>query len=210
MIKICKNCNTEKSDFRPKKHRLDGFSANCRDCDKQLGTAYKRTKIGIIGRMYGNQKVNSKRRCHPAPSYSLTEFRNFLLDSDLFHKQYKVWVESEYDRLEAPSVDREDDNLPYSFNNIQVMSWRENKAKGHKAVSDGTVKNSTLLNGGHRPVEKWTRDGTTIIDTYPSQSEAVRQNPSIHQANIQKVCAGKIKSTGGFHWKYVGATTTMK
>lgn len=206
MIKICKKCNLKKSDFRPKKHKADGYSANCRDCDKKIDTAHQRTKIGVVARIYNNQKVNSKRRGHSLPSYSLIEFRNFMFNSDVFHKQYKIWTETDYNRLEAPSADRINDSLPYSLDNIQIMSWKENKAKGHKAISKGTVKNSTLFNGGHKPVEKWTKDGSKILKTYPSQAEAVRQNPSIYQANIHKVCTGKIKSTGGFHWKYVGHT----
>lgn len=39
-------------------------------------------------------------------------------------------------------------------------------------------------------------------ETYPSAAEAARQC-GLNKSNISKVCRGKAKSCGGFHWKYI-------
>lgn len=207
-MKICKECNEllPLTKFGKKSSNKDGYKAVCHVCYRDINNEYKRSKTGLPTRIFNNQKVNSKRRNMAAPSYSVKELREWLLKQKNFEVLYEAWRNSGFDRELVPSCDRIDDNLPYTLENITLTTGEKNKQKAHQMVRDNKLKNPTLLNGGHRPVEKWTKDGSELLKTYPSQAEAVRQNPSIHQANIQKVCAGKIKSTGGFHWKYVGHT----
>ena len=37
----------------------------------------------------------------------------------------------------APSIDRKDDYKPYTFDNIQLTTWQQNKAKGHEDCKNG-------------------------------------------------------------------------
>lgn len=72
------------------------------------------------------------------------------------------------------------------------------KLKGRRP-SDATIK--AMVERCRRAVEKYTKDDV-YLETYESIAEAARQNENVHHANIVKCCQGKIKSTGGFKWKY--------
>lgn len=52
-----------------------------------------------------------------------------------------------------------------------------------------------------KPVEQWSKDGTTLIARYESVREAARQT-CINIANISACCLGKRKSAGGYKWRY--------
>ena len=47
-----------------------------------------------------------------------------------FNIIYDRWVALNYDKDEKPSFDRIDSKKGYSFDNIQIMTWRENNIKG--------------------------------------------------------------------------------
>lgn len=208
-MKTCKSCKKllTESFFGKHPETYDGLKSACKRCLTKESNRYKKTKKGLPARMFNNQKVNSKRRGMPAPNYSIKEFRDWLNSQPLFDELYKNWSESGFSRVLAPSCDRIDDALPYSLDNITLMTWKENKAKGHLMVRNKELYNPTLLNGGHCAVEKWTEDKKTLLKTYISQSEAVRDNKGVQQANISRVCKGQLNKTGGFHWKYAGSTT---
>ena len=70
-----------------------------------------------------------------------------------------------------------------------------------KTHSDETKKKLSDLNP-KKPVEQW--DGDFLIKVYPSMKEAERQT-QISRGNISKVCNGKIKTAGGYTWKFYSA-----
>jgi len=159
-----------------------------------------RSKFGLVNGMYSQQKFNSKKRGHSSPEYSVKELREWLYENPKYHTLYKNWVDSDYNKLLTPSCDRNDDSYGYSLDNISITTWGENKAKGHLDTRSKRLHNPTLLNGGHSPVDKLSKDGDFIC-SYISQSEAARAN-NVYQANIHKCLTGKIKTTGGFKWRY--------
>ena len=90
---------------------------------------YKKSKKGLIAHMYNGQLSSSRRRNHPKPNYSLKELRNFLFDSKKFSILFKEWEANNYIREMVPSLDRIDATLPYSLNNLQIMTWKDNRVK---------------------------------------------------------------------------------
>lgn len=52
-----------------------------------------------------------------------------------------------------------------------------------------------------RAVEQWSKDGTTLIARYESISEAARQT-GVEMRNISACCREKLKSAGGYKWRY--------
>lgn len=73
------------------------------------------------------------------------------------------------------------------------------KLKGRRP-SDSTIR--ARVEQCRKPVEKYTMNWE-YIETYPSIAEAERQN-NVHHTNIIRCCdgSGRLKSTGGFRWKY--------
>lgn len=54
---------------------------------------------------------------------------------------------------------------------------------------------------GFRAVEQWSKDGKTLIARYSSIDEASRVT-GISKGNICSCCKDKLKSAGGYRWKY--------
>ena len=154
---------------------------------------YFRTKKGLTAKIYNNQKINSKRRGRTAPSYSLLELREFIFNDDLFEPLYKDWVESGYKKDLSPSVDRIEPSKSYSLDNIQLMSWFDNNKKGNKERASGA-------SGKGNGVSAYDSDGNFMFsfNTIINASSIL----SIDQSTIVKVCKGKLKTAGGYFWKY--------
>ena len=155
---------------------------------------YYKSKKELVTRIYGNQKSSSKRRGHILPTYSKVELKEWLYSQELFHRLYDNWKRLDFQRDYAPSVDRKDDYIGYTIDNIQLMIWKENNEKYDKDKINGTN------NKHNKSVDKFNIDGTFICN-YHSIMEAERVT-KVNNSDIGKVCRGLKKSAGGLMWKY--------
>ena len=132
-VKKCTKCGETKilSCFGNTKSHKDGLSYYCRDCNKELCKTRSRSKRGILSQSYSGQIRSSKTRGHNPPEYSKEDFLEWGLSQDIFHELHSQWVASDFDGCKTPSIDRLDDYRGYSFDNIQILTWDENRAKGH-------------------------------------------------------------------------------
>jgi len=159
---------------------------------KQRLKKYRQSKIGLISVIYSHQKGSSKKRNHPAPNYSKQDLINWCLSKPIFHVLFKEWEKSEFHTYLSPSIDRKNDNIPYTMNNIQLMTWEENRLKG-------------LITRDQKVYDKISRkvikiDGCTQTE-YRSAREANRET-NINFSNIAQCCRGNKNSAGGFKWRY--------
>lgn len=163
-MKTCSVCSTEKSltDFDIQSTGRQGRRADCKDCRKR----FVQTPEGLVGRIYRQQKAASQRRGHPAPAYTLEGLTKSMLASPKFLQLYKDWVASGYQKDKSPSVDRINDHLPYQKGNLQLMTFAENRTKGHDSCRDGVF--DTV-----RAVDMLSLDGV-YIRSFISLSDAAR------------------------------------
>ncbi len=134
-MKQCSKCKTDKelSEFGSHSRSKDGYRGECKVCGLEASYIYKKTKRGLISVLYQSQKGSSKKRNHTPPTYTSKELTDLMLNDKLFHELYDKWVEANYSKDTKPSIDRKDDSLGYTLNNIQIMTWRENMMKYHKS-----------------------------------------------------------------------------
>jgi len=194
--KICRECKITKSiiEFHIDKTFTDGRTWKCKACIGIQRELYKRTKEGHITCLYGSQRGNSKRRGHKPPSYTRSELVSWCLSQENFHIIYDKWVESNYNNLLAPSIDRKNDYKSYCFENIQLMTWEDNHIKGHCDIKNG------VNNKNSKAVLQYSRSNV-FISEYFSSAEAQRQT-EINKSHIGSCCRYKRKTAGGFIWKY--------
>ena len=207
-MKICNKClqNKELSKFAVQKLGKLGRRASCREC---VRSTYIRTEHGLILTMYNGQLGKSKKRGHIPPNFNIEELKQWVLVQDNFKQLYRAWVDSSYDMQCIPTCDRLNDYLPYSLDNIQLLSFRDNTIKYHNDAKNG---NNTKL---CFPVIQLTLDGEYINEFHSVSAAARSVNTS--QANIRNVCEGNpLKYTNpdgstrtfiprkskGFVWKY--------
>ncbi len=152
-VTICTKCGGEKPD--------NGRSW-CSACQGESARVYQRTKKGLVVQIYSGQRASSKTRGHSMPEYTRLDLQAWLFEQELFHMLHKDWVESGYDRMLSPSVDRIDDDVHYKFDNIQLMTWGENIDKGHISTAIRQGKAVEVLRGG------------AVVGIFVSLSEAGR------------------------------------
>jgi len=195
-MKTCAECNKSKDALEfPKRADISCGRLNiCKICLSENNKAYLRTKKGVVTGIYGGQRSGSKKRGHLPPTYTKQELKEWLYSNPLFHILYDNWKRLDYQKRYKPSVDRKDDYIGYTMDNIQLMTWGENRTKGYKDKTEGRN------NKNNKAVIQLTTDGEFIAE-YHSTSEAGRQT-EIKNCSISEVCRGNRKTAGGFVWGY--------
>lgn len=191
-MKNCSKCNIPQplTEFGVKKS--DGlYNSWCKACVRLAAKLYKRTHQGLIQCIYANQIRSSKRRNHPKPTYTKAWLQNFILTQPHFEKLYRIWVNSNYARNTVPSIDRLDDNAPYSENNIQLLSWEQNNEKGKTCYLEGKL---------GKKVTQYSLDERPIKD-YPNMSSAAKA-VGCTIGEISRVCYGKRNTCRGYKWSF--------
>ncbi len=121
LLKSCNTCKDLKplSEFYKSKANKYGIDNSCKSCKKSYALNYGRTEIGVIIGIYSRQKINSRKRNHPLPSYSKSELKEWMYNEG-FKLLYDNWLASDFSKWLKPSCDRLDDYKGYSFDNMRL------------------------------------------------------------------------------------------
>ena len=168
-----------------------------REYQREANKKHRKSKKGVVGTIYSGQKSSSLKGGHRPPDYTQKELVEWLYSQEIFHKIYSEWANSGYMKKLKPSVDRKNDDIHYCMNNIQLMTWGENIAKGHNQRKEGISTQGSLC----KKVAQYTLDGEYIA-TYFSQNEASRQT-GVSQSIISNSCKGKTKKTQKYTWEFI-------
>lgn len=153
--------------------------------------AYRKTPKGLLTNLYHKMKERNIKKGFGKLPFSLTEFHKLYIESDIYLLIFNNWAENGYAFYKRPSIDRKNPNMGYELNNIQMMTWEENRRKGDKENSRHTTS-----------VVMCDFDGN-IIKEFESIKLAVEAT-GLSQGNIIMCCQGKRRHTGGYVFKYRG------
>lgn len=194
--KCCKNCSITKSitEYSLAHSTKDGYSHQCKMCKAQHSRNYYKTLAGVISGIYNCQLQSSRTRLHPAPTYSKQELTTWLYSQNV-EILFNNWVSSNHNTNLRPSVDRIDSTRPYSFDNIRLVTWKENNSAA--AEERKTCKHVTKQN---KKIEQLTLDGLHV-ETYLSQAHAARTT-GFCRTNINHTCQGHREAAHGFLWRH--------
>lgn len=205
--KKCNKCDELKpfSEFCRHKGNKDGRAYSCKSCSYSKRIEYRKTRESIAPRIYSSQKQSSEIRNHELPNYTRIDLQNWIFSQPNFEELYNNWVESGYDKMMKPSVDRKNDYLPYTLDNIRLVTWMQNNDKHYEDRKNG-------INNKHsKSVSKFDLSGN-LIDTYYSQKQAGRVT-GISPVSISRCCIGTLvkpknkapympRTAGGFIWEF--------
>lgn len=189
-------CGIEKNidDFTPEKYKNTLKFTRCKLCMVKKSQKYQKTIDGVISLSFSRQKYFSKMRGMRPPEYTKRELEMYLKNNLFFQAIYGEWVASGYDKWLRPSIDRIDDFLPYSFDNILVTTWRENF---NKQIAD--TMNAIGTSGLKcKAIIQLSIEGEFIAE-FHSISFARRQT-GIN--GIDASLADPRKTAGGYKWRY--------
>lgn len=152
---------------------------------------WRQTYKGLTANIYAKILERSRRNNRENAQFNLGEFREWLLQTDI-HRLFRGWQRCGYKTDRRPSVDRIDTLRGYTFDNMQVITAKENRSKGdeEKIVLWGI------------PIHQISMSGT-IVAKYPSIKVA-SQITGINRNNISTVINKKRKSAGGYKWEIIG------
>lgn len=144
---------------------------------------YKKSIKGVLCLMYHSQKSRN------VVEYSRVDFVNRFISDKRFIRLYNEWVKGGFKKPMKPSIDRINFKKGYSFDNVCVKTWEENRYKQRM---------ESVLSRG-KPVEA-ILDGT-VVATYKSQRIAA-DTLGCFQSAISRCCRGLQQEVGGYKWRY--------
>lgn len=157
---------------------------------------YRRTIPGLVTLIYSNQKMTSRRYGRADPSYSKNELLSWLISQPHFKCLFNNWVASGYDRQLSPSIDRLNNTLGYSLQNIQLVTAGQN-LKNQKAQNrDGTYPHAKS-----KAIRQLTKQGD-FVGEHHSVMNALRAVGGKSASNISNVANGRWKSAYGYRWEW--------
>lgn len=150
--------------------------------------------------LYSSQLYHSRKRKHPKPEYTRQQFYNWLDTQPKFDRLYDEWVTSGFQRDLAPSVDRIRNNDYYKLDNLQIVTWKENRLKGYM---------ESRLKRKSQPVLQYDLQGNFIKEWY-SSSLAAKYTNILKQSIDGCVKYDIYRTAGGFQWKYKDSDKVIK
>jgi len=95
--------------------------------------SYKASPRGVLTLAYHHQVEKSRRRGHAPPAYSRQDLLNRYLNDPQFLNLHAAWLAGGKRKADKPSLDRLDDALGYSFENIKLTTWALNNQRGYQS-----------------------------------------------------------------------------
>jgi len=150
---------------------------------------YRKTPKGLLTNIY--QRI--KNRClkyEYSLDFTLKDIHILFLNDKKFIKLFKFWEKNGYKYYDVPTIDRIDAYKGYEKNNIQILSWLENRKKGDKECAIKKWK----------PIIMTDMDGNKI-----KRFESIKRcanETGLNYSLIILVCQGKRNHTGGYKFIY--------
>lgn len=202
-MKKCFKCGEIKSlDMFYKHSRMaDGHLNKCKDCTKKdvsdnnnrVGNGYDFSEKGVIRVLYKTQKRNQRLRGHGDMPYTKAEFENWLYANG-YKDLYEKFKESGFIKDLKPSVDRIDDFVGYSFDNMKLTTWKHNREHQYEDIKKGVGISGKRC----KPLAKVDNNGRIVCE-YPSYNSAKRDVGYSLEHQIKNGVACR----NGFYWKYI-------
>jgi len=158
---------------------------NTKTASKSLANTrnYRRTIKGILTNTYQHQKLRHE------VEYSLKELHDRYITDKKMIRLHKEWVNSGYNKQMKPSLDRIDCFKHYSLENLNLMTWAENRYKQRMEFKRIRARKVyQILNN-------------KVVNTYKSVSDVVRKT-GVHQGNLSSCLNGNRNYVSGYKWSY--------
>jgi len=160
---------------------------------------YSRTTKGLVTAIYSQQRRNSRKRNHPNPTYTNKQLYEWIVLQPNFNTTYNNWVNSNYETNLRPSCDRIKSILPYTLNNLQLVTWEENNNNAKEERKKGKLITSQCKAIIGTSIK--TKESVEFYSTMQAERELGVSNSSITQT-----CKGNVRQAGGYYWKYKNPT----
>jgi len=151
--------------------------------------------VNVLKRIYLEQSRKDRRENIDPPNYTQEQLIQRFINDPKYIVLYNNWVDSGFQKSLKPSIDRIDSSKGYSINNIQIMTWSENRKKGDKEKSKTSV-------------HCYTKEGV-YLRTFTSVKDA-SEKTSCSISGINACCNLRRGSNNGYTFRYAGVFAREK
>lgn len=102
---------------------------------REYAKRYKKTTVGYLKDLYHAMNGRNQNKGFGHLPFSLNEFVDKYSKHYDFVKLFEDYKDNNFDIDLAPSIDRINPNLGYFYENMQFITWKDNKEKGFKEGS---------------------------------------------------------------------------
>lgn len=170
--------------------------------NRQYRKEHKGDWIYWSSHQYRRIKRDQKNKFKTELSFSLGEFRQWVLlnYNPLIYQMLDEYRKNNYDKYLSPSIDRIDDYKDYTFENMQLLTWKENNIKGRLGQKNKEQCENMAKNYWSKTVYQYDAD-MNFIAIFTSTHEVTRQHPEFDASGIARACRLH-KLYKGYRWEY--------
>lgn len=148
---------------------------------------------------YGRMKRDNKLKFNSDLPFSKEEFLLWVNKTDILEMLEK-YKQSNFKKDLHPSIDRIDDYVGYNFDNIQLVTWKENNEKGRKCLKNKLQCSEMAKNKWSKKLVQKDLNGT-ILRFFNSTHDVTRKL-GYDSSLIARACREN-KISKGYRWQYV-------
>lgn len=182
--KICTKCGIPKllKEFSPNKRCKDGKRSLCKKCSN-LETKERMKKYP-----WKRTFFDSRTRCNNPKNPYYKNYGGRNIKHLITMKELKeLWFRDKAYLMDKPSIDREDNDGHYIFDNCRYIELIDNVARQNVSYKE-------------KPVNQYSLEGN-FIRSWKSQAE-IQRILGFAQGSISNVCTGKAEKAHNFIWKF--------
>ena len=155
-----------------------------------------------ITKIYGRMKRDNKNKFNIDLPFTKDEFKKWLDDNykTEIRRMLTEYKNSNYIKYLCPSVDRIDDYKSYTFDNMQLITWKENNDKGRISLKNKKQCSEMAKRVWSKKVIQKDLDGN-VITTFNSTHD-VERLLGYDSSLIARACRLN-KVSKGYRWEYV-------
>lgn len=166
----------------------------------------KKTPEGWYGKIYRAMCSRNREKFGLELPFTKEEFINWIEENyyEKFVKLFKEYVDSDCDKYLCPSIDRIDDYKSYTFDNMQLMTWKENDIKGTNGIKNKVSCAEVGKKYCSKTVMQYDTENNLLMVF--SSTHEVERITGIDSSLIAHACRkyrnGKSGYAKGFLWHY--------
>ncbi len=153
---------------------------------------FRKTPKGVLTNLYSKMGERNRKKGFGDLPFTLKELHDRYLRDTAYLKLFESWEASGFEKEKKPSFDRTNPTIGYSFQNMELKTWGENRAKADWEKSFVYT----------TPVVMCDKNGVEIRE-FGSTKEASKMT-GIPQSGITACCQGLYKQTHGYIFRYRG------
>lgn len=99
----------------------------------------RRTELGVLKRIYRGMAKRDKVKNREPHQIELEPFIKWAYENG-YKSLYDNWVKSDCHKDFRPSVDRIDNSKGYTFDNMDLTTWKINRKRAYRDIKLGKIK----------------------------------------------------------------------